>query len=264
MKNFNIVLVLFILIVIFSCRKSDRDNDVSTNTSTYYALSQSMVYDVFKIVHQAALSTKGITTNNLADSSTVFGCDTLIVDTLLSKKIDIQFNGSCYNHSGKILSKYSSKYDVIGCVVDISFNNYKHKSYNISGDISYTYNGVVNNTPTYTINANKFTITSNTNKFSEFSGTQTLKVVAGETTAIFSDDLYEIDGSASGRTFAGNAYLATINTPLTLSGSCDFIETGEVLVNPENKYTRILDFGFGCNNKAVTRIYGIDYDITIP
>ncbi len=261
MKNLTIFTLL--ILVLFSCKKSDRDEDTTTNTSTDYGTAQSMAYDVFKMVHQAALSTKGITNNNLSNSSTIFGCDTLIVDTLINKSIGIQFNGNCNSRTGRINATFSNKYDVIGSVINVSFNNYMYGVYPITGTISYTYNGVVNGIPTYTFTTDKFTIHNNA-RFIEFTANQTIEIHGGETTAAFSDDIYMIDGGASGRVYAGNQFLATINTDLTLLGNCDYVSSGIVLVNPENKNTRIMNFGFGCDNTADVQIYDIHYSITFP
>ncbi len=268
MKALNIILILS-LILLFSCHDSDRDEDTTTNSSTDYAMGQSIMYDAFKLVHQAALSSKGITMNNLANVTSLFGCDTLIVDTLSNPMtITIQFNSTCTGNGidrlGSITATFSSKYDVLGCVVGISFNNYIYNVYPIgTGTISYTYTGLTGTSPNYTYITDKVTIT-NVNRTINWSGNQKLTVSSGETTAIIIDDSYTISGTAFGSTYAGNDFSATINTDLTLLGNCNWISSGIVTVIPENKNPRIVDFGSGCDDKAIVKIYSTEQEIVIP
>ncbi len=266
MKRFNLLVI--IALFIFGCQNSDRDQDTSTNSSTDYAMGQSMVYDAFKLVHQAAMSSKGISVVNLADTVSLFGCDTIIVDTLSNPmSITIQFNGNCTGNgkvrTGSIMATFSGKYDVLGCLVNISFNNYGYSNYLISGTISYSYNGLNGTSPSYAYNPNKVIISDST-KSIEWSGNQSISIDAGELTAGVTDDSYTISGTASGVTYAGNEFSATIGAYLTLLGSCNWVSAGKVTVSPENKNPRVLDFGAGCDNKAIVKIYSLDYEIVFP
>lgn len=254
----NLTIFSLVIVVLFSCKKSDRDEDSTTNSSSDYATTQSMAYDVFKLVHQAALSSKGITANNLADTTSLFGCDTLIVDTASNPmKIDIRFNGTCNDRSGVINATFNTKYDAYGCTVNINFINFKYLDNSISGNISYNFTGLVNSIPTYSYTIHYFQY-----KSISFKGNQTIEIHGGETTAAFSDDTYMIRGTGSGVASVGNEFTTSIATDLTLLGSCQWISGGIVNVSPENKPTRTLDFGSGCDNNATVKIYDINYDIT--
>jgi len=263
-------MIILIPIALLSCTKnSDRDNDTTTNSAKDYAMGQSAVYDAFKLVHQAANSSKGIALVSLVDTASLFGCDTLIVDTTVNPMtITIQFNGNCVGNGisriGSITATFSSKYDVLGCIVGINFNNYSYKGYPIgTGSISYSYLGLIGNAPNFSCTASKVKIVSN-NKFIEWSGNQTLEITSGESSVSVKDDNYSILGSAYGRTFAGNNFSSTINTDLTLSGNCEWISSGVVTVTPENKNPRVLDFGSSCDNKATVSVYSINQEIIIP
>jgi hypothetical protein len=232
-------------------------------------MAQSYVYDAFKVVHQAALSSKGITSGNLADTTSLFGCDTLIVDTLTNPMtIVIQFNGTCSNNNndryGSITASFSGKYDALGTSVNISFNNYRYGGYPITGSINYSFSGVISSLPTYAISVSNFSIENSKERLLSVSGNQTLKITAGEMTASVNDDTYIITGSASGRAFEGNDFSAIIDNSLDLAGNCKWISSGITTVSPENKQPRILDFGSGCDDKASAKIYGLNYEITIP
>lgn len=262
-------LVLISSFLVVSCKDSDRDKDTSTNSCTDYGMAQSYAFDAFKIVHQAALSSKGITANNLADTTTIFGCDTLIVDTSTTPMtITIQFNGTCNNagdtRSGSITATFSNKYDAIGTSINVSFNNYNFNGYPIAGSINYSFNGVISNIPTYNLSFNQISFKNSKELYLTFSGNQTVGVTSGETTAAFSDDSYSISGTSSGRAFAGNEFNSTISTDLTLTGNCNWISSGISTVTPANKVPRTLNFGSGCDNKATAEIYDVTYEIVFP
>ncbi|MDF1671899.1 MAG: hypothetical protein P1U41_00200 [Vicingaceae bacterium] len=243
---------------------SDRDQDTSVNSSKSYAKGQSDTYEIFKLAHYAANSVKGITNNNLANTTSLYGCDTLIIDTISNPMtITIQFNGSCYDKTGSITLSFSNKYDVSGSLVNVNFNNYTQYNLGITGNLSYSFNGKINNLPNYTLTATDVTYVKNNNIF-KWSGIQTIEIVNGSATASILDDTYNISGTASGVTREGNEFIASINSDLTLEGNCNWISSGIVQVTPENKAFRILDFGSGCNNLATTQLYDIVYDITIP
>jgi hypothetical protein len=252
MKRLKILLIVVISTTLFNCSKnSDRNEDTTTNSSLDYAFGQSVVYDAFKIVHQAANSSKGIANVNLVDT----------VSNPMS--ITIQFNGICSGNglerTGSITATFSSKYDVIGCVTSITFSNYSYKGYAIgTGTIGYTRSAL--NSYSYTVN----NVSIAGNKTMYFSGNQNITISSGETTASVTDDSYIITGSASGATFAGNEFSAAIDTDLILAGNCEWIGTGIVTVTPENKTPRVLDFGSGCDNAASVTVYSVVKEIVIP
>jgi len=269
MKRFNIILIIVLTTIFFSCSKnSDRNEDTTTNSSLDYAFAQSIVYDAFKIVHQAANSSNGIALINLVDTTSLFGCDTLIIDTVSNPmSITIQFNGTCtgngLDRTGSITATFSSKYDVLGCVTSISFSNYTYKGYTIgTGTIAYTYITLNATSPSYSYTANNVSIAGD--KIMYFSSNQNITIGSGEATASITDDSYTITGSASGSTFAGNEFNAMIDTDLALNGNCEWIGSGVVTVTPENKTPRVLDFGSGCDAAATVTVYSVINEIVIP
>ncbi|MCO6498980.1 MAG: hypothetical protein J5I47_01205 [Vicingus serpentipes] len=270
MKQFYTLVFVLLVLGITSCRDSDRDEDTTTNSSEDYATGQTIIHDIFKIVHQAAYSSKGITTANLADTNTIFGCDTLIIDTISNpKKITVQFDNPCsFNYvsrSGTIIITTSSKYDTPGASTSVNFSNYNYNNYSIlSGTVSVVYNGIVDGKPNYSFNTNELRIENNRKRSIYIQNTQRFSIQAGETTATFVDDTYSISGTTNGTTFEGNSFTATITTNLTLLGSCRWINSGLVNVSPNNKPVRKLNFGSSCDNKASVSIYDITHDIALP
>ncbi len=262
-------ILFFSVLALFSCKDSDRDNDTTVNSCDAYGAGQSYALDVFKMVHQAALSSKGITSVNLADTTTLFGCDTLIVDTTSNPMtITIRFNGICMENgnekSGEIMATFSGKYDYLSTVVNVSFSNYIFNGYPISGTLAYNFQGIVNGNPTYGITTTEYALENSKQRMLKFSGSQQLAITAGETTATVSDDTYSISGSATGRTFEGNDYNVLIDENLVLKGNCNWISSGTATVSPENKHPRLLNFGSSCDNNGTAQIYGLSYEVVFP
>jgi hypothetical protein len=268
MKNLFLI-ALASCFILLGCKKSDRDDDTSTNSSEDYAFSTGLVYDVFKIVHQASNTSQGIVSSTTVDSTTVFGCDTIIFDGSTNPKtLRINFDNcssSTNSRSGYIDVSYNGFYDDLGTVTTISFNDYTLNGFTfIAGTISYQYNGIVNNFPTYSLTFNEVKIRNDQNQKVFYSGSYQLAIIDGELTPLFNDDVYEITGSTTGRVFKGNAFSAQIVDKLTINGNCDWVSSGQALVKPESKTTRALNFGSGCDNKITVTLYDINYELEMP
>ncbi len=266
------VLLIFasICLIFVGCEKSDRDEDTTTNSSEDYALATGLVYDAFKIIHQASNTSLGIVSATVTDSTSVFGCDTIIFDAATSPKtLEVNFNNNCTSstvvRNGKIYASYNGLYDTPGTVTTITFNDYFFNAYALlSGTISYQYNGIVNTRPTYTINFTDVKIRNNQNQKLFYSGSYQLAITAGESTPAFGDDEYKITGSTTGSAFKGNPFTAQISDSLMVSGDCNWVSSGKVLVKPQTKNVRTLDFGSSCDNNITVNLYGIDYELSIP
>jgi hypothetical protein len=255
--------------IFIGCKKSDRDDDTSTNSTEDYAFSTSLVYDIFKTIHQASSTSQGIVSSTTVDSTSVFGCDTIIFDGSTNPKtLSVNFNNcssSTDTRNGSINVSYNGLYDVLGTVTTISFNDYTFNDFAfVSGTISYQYNGLVNNYPTYSITFNEVKIRNNQNQKVFYSGSYQLAIIDGGLTPLFNDDVYEITGSTTGRVFKGNAFSAQIVDKLTINGNCNWVSSGQALVKPESKTTRALNFGSGCDNKITVTLYDINYELEMP
>jgi len=270
MKRF-LVIIIATSVLFVGCKKSDRDEDTSINSSEDYALSTGLVYDVFKIIHQASNTSTGIVSTTSLDTTTVFGCDTIIVDAVSSPKtVQINFDGDCTSsnvkRNGTIDVSYNGYYDTPGTVTTVSLYNYAYNDLNfISGTMSYQYTGLTNNFPTYSITLTDIKIQNNYNQKIFYNASYILNIIEGESTPLFDDDRYIIKGSMTGRAFKGNAFNAQIIDSLSLYGNCNWVCSGNVLVKPESKNTRTLNFGGGgCDNAVSISVYDVNYEYSIP
>lgn len=268
MQKITATFLVLSVLLLNSCKDSDRDDDKTTTTSRDYAMMQSMVMDIIKLTHQAALSSQGISATNLTTATSVFGCDTLLVDTISSPMtLTIVFDSCLTNgilRTGQIKVSFSAKYDIPGTSASIEFVDYAHNNMSVSGNLALINSGIVNGKPTYSLTANAFKVEEgNKNRNVFWNANQTITQTAGETTADFADDSFKIIGISNGRAFAGNAFTTTTDS-LTYLGNCNWIEKGIATVSPENLAVRIVDFGSTCDNKAWASFFGNKTEILFP
>lgn len=273
MKKMSLVIVIIPLTIgmlFLSCKKSDRDSDTTTYTSEDVAFATNLFYTVFKTVHQAANYSQGIVSSTSINSTTVFNCDTITVDTLSSPKLlNINFNTNCTSggivRNGSLTASINGYYDSPGAVTTISVNNFTYNDVTVfSGTISYQYLGLIESYPAYSITFNELKIVNKYNQKIFFSGNHQLQIIIGDSTPEISDDIYSISGSNTGMAFKGNSFSSQITTKLNLSGNCNWISSGIVTVVPNNKPSRILNFGNGCDNKITVSVYENNYELEIP
>lgn len=266
--------LLFIVITasmfFVGCKKSDRDEDKSTNSSEDYALATCVVNDVFKIIHQASSTSTGIVSSTTLDTTTVFGCDTIIVDLSASPTtLQIDFDNDCTSsnviRNGKINASYNGLYDTPGTVTTINLYDYQYNDLFVSGTFSIRYSGISDGFPAYSVTLSEVKIQNNYNQKVFYHANYQLTIVEGETTPLVDDDKYIVKGSMNGRAFKGNAFTAQIEDSLSFYGNCNWVSTGNVLIKPESKNTRSLNFGNGgCDNMVSITVYDLNYEYSIP
>ena len=267
-KNYFIILI--VTIVFLGCKKSDRDEDKTTNTSEDVAFSTNLVYDVFKTIHQAAYSSSGIVTSTTTDTNTVFNCDTITVNTLSNPKtLTIKFNPNCTANgiirNGSLSASFNGFYDNVGTITTLVFSDFGYNGFTIiSGTMSYQYVGLTDSFPTYSLTFNELKIQNTLNQKIFYSGNHQLQIIQGKSTPEISDDVYTISGSNTGMAFKGNGFSSQITTNLNLAGNCNWINSGIVTVKPVNLPTRTLNFGSGCDSKINVTIYENNYELVIP
>ena len=95
--------------------------------------------------------------------------------------------------------------------------------------------------------------------------TRTRTWIEGDLTPRFRwDDIYLIDGEATGVNRFGNSYTRTIVDPLVVKTACIWITSGMVEINVFGKSEKVLDYGDGeCDNKATISVDGDTKEITL-
>lgn len=260
----NILVILFISTILFSCRKSVRDEDTDTKAAEDFAMADLVSNDISKLLTEVMENEAGLRAGNLS-------CAILSIDTLafpMTVRIDFgttNCTGSDgRNRRGVINATFTGKYRDSLTVVTITTNNYYLNDYKVEGTKVVTNKGhnsdgnlwftVVISNAMITAADGSWNITFDSNRSQEW--------ISGESTAILSDDIYEISGTMDGVSRTGNHFTASTTAPVRVELSCAWVVSGVIEVTPDNVSPRIIDFGSGgCDNDATVTVNGNVFDV---
>lgn len=261
-----------------SCRKKEQEQDTDTSSVSENFLASNITNDM------ASISDEAVRTNNVSSFKTsesnalLSACATLHFDTLNHANPDsvtVNFGTTnCLGNDGRtrrgsLLVIFNGKYKDSLTTITIIPQNYfvndngvsgsktiKNLGRNASGNLVYQYSA--NITITKSDNGHTFT----------WNGTRQREWIAGQTTPLnWTDDKYAITGSATGTNSNGRSFTSVITKPLIrdMSIGCRrYFTSGTIAHTPNNKPTRVIDFGDGaCDNKATVTINGTVYNITL-
>ena len=274
-KNFRIAFfsILITASVFTGCKKEKADTD--TNAAADNATAENYFNDIGRLIDNAAQSSKYLDPQSTVTN--VVSCPTITIDhpdsTTWPKTVTIDFGTTnCYSwglipHRGKLIATFSGPYRASGTVITITTDNFYRNDNKIEGTKTVTNAGTNNSGQMYfniTVANAKITRTDNT--FMTWSSTRTRTWIQGQSTVgDWTDDAYEITGVASGITFTGNAFSASITNPLEIAWGCRWIKSGTINLTPTGLALRTIDFGSGnCDNEATVTINGNVYNFTMP
>lgn len=234
------------------CKKDEDSNANETGSAIDNSFAQGIYDDVSNMSDQAA-SYGNLTTYKLGGEASVLSqCATVTIDTTISpRQITIDFGTSnclCLDgryRRGKILVSYLGGYRDSGSAHTITFDGYNVNDYQVQGTKTVTNKGTNSSGNLwFTVNVNG-TITSPGGNTMTWNSQREREWVSGENTIFdWTDDVYEITGTASGQSFAGVAFTATITDPLVIALNCRWIKDGILEFSPSGVQTRVIDYGY--------------------
>ncbi|MDQ3111477.1 MAG: hypothetical protein M3R17_16440 [Bacteroidota bacterium] len=262
-------------LMLTGCKKDEEDNDTSAASDNAFA--EAAYNDVTNISDEAGVSgtLSNYRTGPAAEDGILTSCATITFDSVNSADQDtihINFGTTnCTgndgrNRRGEILVYYSGAYRDSASTHTITFNNYfvndnevlgtkivTNLGHNASGNLVYDIN--INGQIHLANNAGTITWTSQRQR----------EWTQGESTMIWSDDVYSITGSASGTGSDGHTFTASITNPLirNMAIGCrrHFVQ-GTFVLTPDNRPARTVDFGTGtCDDVATVTINTHTYTI---
>ena len=183
--------------------------------------------------------------------------------------------------SGKIITEYTNRLVFPGAVATTVFVDYtvdsikvqgKHTITNQSEPISTAPNLCIRHKWKVVVENGK--LTKPNGNYVEWRSTKTITQDQGMCTPyIHLDDIYKIDGSASGKVKRGNLLIAwnsEITEPLIKKFSCRWLVKGTIRIvrlnlSTSSPWVATINYGNGtCDNKAMVTINGIPHEITLP
>lgn len=278
--TYRFVLIFIICVCFFaSCKKNDDKEEKDTDTAGAYdqSLASTIVNDMTSISDEAG-TTYSISSFKTSETSGILAasCATLTIDTVSSPKmITVNFgstNCTCIdgrNRRGIVKISFTGKYRDSITVITVTPQNYFVNDNEVSGSKTITNKG--HNTAyhlVYEISANIQITKANSGGTITWQSIRQREWVTGESTPVWSDDIYSITGSASGTTSNNNSFSSVITTPLVRNmtfGCRRHFISGILEHTPAGKATRYIDYGNGaCDDQATVTINGNVYVITLP
>ncbi len=185
------------------------------------------------------------------------------------KTITIDFGSGCIGRDGKlrrgkIVSIYTGPMFMPGSKTSTTFVDYSVDSFKIEGTHTVE-NTSSSNKKEWAVKVIDGKITnSNNGNWKMWSSVKIHTQVQGNGTPNYPlDDVFQINGNATGSASDGNSWSASITDPLIKKFTCHWIVKGTVLI-ARNDNEAVLDYGNGaCDNKAVITINGISHNITL-
>jgi hypothetical protein len=280
MKPFSkyIIIVSVVLGLFTSCRKKEQEVDDEKESVTENFLATNLTNDMASISDEAARTNNVSSFKTEETTAILSSCATLHFDTLNHlnpDSITVNFGtANCMGNDlryrrGSLLIIYNGKYKDSLTTITVTPINYfvnnngisgtktiKNLGRNALGNLVYQF--IDNVTITKADNGGTFTWTSNRQR----------EWIAGQTTLFnWLDDKYAITGSAIGTNSNGRSFTSVITKPLIrdMSIGCrKYFTSGVISHTPNNKPSRIIDFGDGgCDNKATVTINGKIYEISL-
>lgn len=191
------------------------------------------------------------------------------IPNVFPKTVTIDFGTGCLGRDGKyrkgkIVSIYTNRMFVPGAKVSTSFVDYYVDSFKVEGT-HITENTSTSNMQGWKVKVIDGKITNtNTNRWRKWNSVKDVLQVAGNGTPNFPlDDIYKIDGAATGSNSGGHTWSSLITEPLIKKFACPWIVQGKVRLNRDGR-TALLDYGNGnCDNQAIIYINGVPHIITL-
>ena len=215
----------------------------------------------------SGLSELGSTTTNPARCFTI----TVVpnIPHVFPKTVTIDFGTGCLGRDGKyrkgkIVSIYTNPMVVPTAKVSTTFIGYYVDRFKVEGT-HITENTSSSNMQGWKVKVIDGKITNtNTSRWRKWNSVKDVLQVAGNGTPHFPlDDIYKIDGGATGSNSGGHAWSSLITESLIKKFACPWIVQGKVRLNRDGR-TALLDYGNGnCDNQAIIYINGVPHIITL-
>lgn len=264
-KNLLLLSAITVGIIAFqSCNKSETNVvDEKSKTETINEdFAQTTFDEIQDIADQAFNRVIGFKSVN-GDGSKLGSCATITHDTIsVPRVITIDFgtvNCLCPDgkyRRGQIIITYTGRFRRISGVVTHTFNNFYVNDNHVQGTKVMTNLGPNSSGfPQFRKVVNGSITMINDGTVISWNSTHTRTFIAGFNTAMWTDDVFLIEGNSTVSNSNGGGIARLITVPLRKEATCHHFVSGTVKITPINKPERILDYGDGtCDNIATLTI----------
>jgi hypothetical protein len=264
---------LFFIAVNTGCKKDKvTDEEDFQTTAQDIGQAESISTDVDNMTSQVA-RVGTFSHSNCQDSNhdqfNFNSCATVTNDSI-NHVLTFDFGNGCTGpdgktRAGKVIVNYTgSGYFDPGASWVVTFDSFYVNTRHIEGTRSVVNNGF--NTAgnlTWSINATNMRVTRTDGTYRTWNSTRTREMVAGYGDSLWENDVYVVNGTASGTNHNGDAVTSTL-TNLRHENDCHWITSGTLEITPSGRPTRTIDFGTGdCDAVATVTKNGVTRTIQL-
>lgn len=266
--NYKYILAISLLLAMAACEK-DEDSTPTPSPSPYgypvncpmnYSQAYSVFAEVVKIADQAAATGSYVPCAAVTfDSASSVDPDTLRIDFGTVNCLDSDGR----NRRGVIVCVYNGNYFDSLTTKLVTFINYFVNDCQLTGTINITNSGrdALGRTGCIYLSSGTFIKTSGT---ITLNSSNTFLRTAGELTPALIDDVWIMNGTASGTSDSGLNFTATIVSSFVRTNTCVWLTQGAANITPAGKTTSVVDFGTGgCDNQAILIVEGNLYSFSL-
>ena len=250
---FSIAALLFFGLVMQSCKKdrliSDADKMTAEDLLAHNDLSEQLDYDASEVIDNFV----GGDTEDRGDCPTVTFAQPKGTwpNTITLDYSDAGCTKNGRTYQGKVIITQTDDIKVLGAARTLTFDNFFIEGVKIEGSKTITNAGLnVAGLPTFNITAEE-TLTFPSGAQATHMANRTRTMIEGFGTTTRLDDVWTIEGSASGVNRNGDAYTVTITKALVKKNPCAWIGEGTIEFSKDG-VTRSLDFGDGSCDRDAT------------
>jgi hypothetical protein len=279
---------LFSLLMIVSCQRENSQTmteeqqqiEASTVSSEADAEAEIVFNDVFDDAMGVndEVGIEGVGTMNRLNPCYTITVTRLNPPNLFPVKIVVDFGTTgCVGNDGhirrgKIITEYTGRLIVPGAIATTRFDGFYVDSIKVEGIHKIANTSSSNTTRQYTVDVTDAKLTRPSGNYVQWRNHKVITQIEGLATVSPLDDIFRIEGSASGKVKRGAllvAWESNITEPLIKKFSCRWIVKGKIRTVRVNTaangpWIAVLDFGNGtCDNQAVITINGVSHQITL-
>ena len=208
-----------------------------------------------------AIADQTFSTNNLK-SAGIGDCPSLTLDISQTPWVlTFDWGTGCVgtdsiDRKGKITVSMTGLMNVPESVATFTFIDFYSGGNKITGIHTITYAGLNpgNSWPRFEIHT-EGQITYPDGKYITYLSDNVRLLAEGAGTATWTDDVWRIEGTWSGTTREGVNWTTTCNHALVKKATCNWFDSGTLVITPEGGVASTVDFGDGtCDNKATLTI----------
>ncbi len=270
-RNFGLMMMTFAVIAFTatSCKKEKTDDaaDSETITASNSEEGEAISNEAGNIADAAAkgISLAGKYSGIQEPLDALANCAVITNDTVsIPHVLTIDFGtGNCSgkdgkSRRGKIIVTYTGRYFEQGSIKEMTFNDFYRNDNKVEGTRTITNLGLnAAGHMCWSISAVNMKVTRPDGSFHSWNSERNREMLSGYDTADWTDDEYQVTGTATGTNIKGRTFSASITTPLHRKLSCQWIDRGVMEITRSNGSTRTIDFGSGtCDNEATITVTG--------